>query len=123
MGTPGQGDVWQASLDALPLSFKRKASHYYPDLPTLRIGTMNQGMGGLGTLNTRKKRYAMTRANMWSLMRKSDAVFSQEAKFVTESYLESYVGWKGFLNQGLKKEYMWRGMMKRRSGRREGSFG
>ena len=106
MGTPGQGDVWQASLDALPLSFKRKASHYYPDLPTLRIGTMNQGMGGLGTLNTRKKRYAMTRANMWSLMRKSDAVFSQEAKFVTESYLESYVGWKGFLNQGLKKEYV-----------------
>ena len=102
----GQGDVWRAPLDALPLSLKRMACHYYPDLPTLRIGTMNQGGGVLGTLNTRSARYAMTRANMRSLMTKSDVIFSQEAKFVTKSYLESYVGWKGFPNQALKKEFV-----------------
>ncbi len=105
MNPPGQGDVWQASLDALPLSFKRMACHYYPDIPTFRIGTLNHGGGGLGTLKPRSEHYAMTRANMMSLMAKSDVIFSQEAKFVTKSYLESYVGWKGYYTQAQRKEY------------------
>ena len=105
MTTPRQGDVWQASLNALPPSFKRKACHFYPDIPTFRIGTCNHGGGGLGALNTMERQYSMTRGNLEALMVKCDIIFSQETKFQTESYLKSYVGWRAFPTQAQRKPY------------------
>ena len=57
-------------------------------------------------MKTRSEHYAMTRANMRSLMQKSDVIFSQEAKFVKKSYLKSYVGWKGYLTQAQRKVFV-----------------
>ena len=105
IGSPGPVDVWQASIDALPLFFKRKACHYYPDIPTFRIGTLNHGTGGLGALKPSGRRYAMTRENLKALMGKSDIVFSQETKFQTRSYLESFAEWKAFPTEPQRKDY------------------
>ena len=104
MGTLGRGDVWQASLEALPSFFKRKACHHYPDIPTFRVGSLNHGPAGLGAMDTNGRQYRMTRRNMETLMAKCDVVFSQETKFQTKSYLESYVEWKAFPTQALRKE-------------------
>ena len=104
MGTLGRGDVWQASLEALPSFFKRKACHHYPDIPTFRVGSLNHGPAGLGAMDTNGRQYRMTRRNMETLMAKCDVVFSQETKFQTKSYLESYVEWKAFKTKALRKE-------------------
>jgi hypothetical protein len=72
------------------------ACHYYPDIPTFRIGTLNHGTGGLGALRPGSRHHEMTRKNLKALMGKSDVVFSQETKFQTRSYLESFVEWKAF---------------------------
>lgn len=37
-------------------------------------------------------------------MPKCDVIFSQEAKFITKSYRESYVGWRAFHTQALRKK-------------------
>mgnify|MGYP006952866264 CR=1 FL=1 len=90
---------------ALPPSFKRMASHYYPGIPTFRLGTLNHGTGGLGALLTDGERYRMTRRNLSSLMAKCDIVLTQETKYQTPSYLKSYPGWKAFRTKALKKPY------------------
>ena len=47
----------------------------------------------------------MTRENLKALMGKSDVVFSQETKYQTRSYLESFVEWKAFPTEPQRKEY------------------
>ena len=47
----------------------------------------------------------MTRENLKALMGKSDVVSSQETKYQTRSYLESFVEWKAFPTEPQRKEY------------------
>ena len=104
MPTRGQSDVWQASLDALPLSFKRKACHYYPDIPTVRLGSLNHGAGGVGALKVGGDQYKMTKKNMEALMPKCDVVLAQEVKCWTNSYLNEFPNFKGYGTRPQRNE-------------------